>query len=626
MTTKLLRLALAAFVLATPLLHAAIPPAENLLPSDTLAFFTLPDCTAARTTAKSSPTWMFWTDPAMKPFHDKIMAKWNEQFIAPLERDLGMKAADFADLPQGQFTVAMTVNGSNGHDNVPPGFLLLLDAKGKSDSLKTNLAALVKKWTQAGRALRTETFHGLTFTVVPLSSNDFASIFPQKAPVSEIGKDSSKPQKPNELYFTQFQTLLVAGNSPKAVEPIAAHLTGGSAPTIADNAVFAADKLSQFRENPEYYAWFNGKGFFDLVNQAPADSSGEDSPSPLGNMSPAKIFGAVGLTGIKSASFALRDTHEGSMLTVHVTAPEADRTGLLKILAIGPKDASVPPFVPADVIKFSRFRLDGKQTWAELQKMIASFSPAGMSGLNAIINMANSYGQQKNPGFDIRNDLFGNLNDDIITYQKAPNVDSLADLGNAPTLYLVAVANPDAMINAIKTLAVMSNPQGSSATPREFLGHKIHSIALRPAPASGGGTAQSRSLYVSSSGGYVALSTDSAILEEYLRSAQGQNKPLRENAGLQNAVQHLGGAGGGMFGYENQRETMRLAFKAAKNTAAADNMLKMFPPTTREWLDFSLLPDFDAVSKYFYISTFAGNANSEGLTFKFFVPRPPTLN
>src|SRR5580692_3701674 len=106
MTTKLLRAAIATLFLATPLLQAAIPPAENLLPADTLAFFSVPDCANARAAAKTSAQFMFWNDPAMRPFRDAVVAKWKEQFVAPLERDLGLKAADFAELPQGQFTLA----------------------------------------------------------------------------------------------------------------------------------------------------------------------------------------------------------------------------------------------------------------------------------------------------------------------------------------------------------------------------------------------------------------------------------------------------------------------------------------------------------------------------------------
>src|SRR6516225_1688032 len=129
-TTRFLRLSVIGIFLGTAAaLRAAIAPAENLLPSDTLAFVTVPDCNAFRAAAKTSPQMMFWNDPAMKPFHDKFMAKLTEKFIAPLEKDLGIKVDDFLSPLQGQFTVGLTANGSNDHDEVPPGLILLLDAK-----------------------------------------------------------------------------------------------------------------------------------------------------------------------------------------------------------------------------------------------------------------------------------------------------------------------------------------------------------------------------------------------------------------------------------------------------------------------------------------------------------------
>lgn len=602
--------------------HAAIAPAENLLPSDTLGFFTVPDVAALRAASKTSPQLMLWNDAAMKPFHDKFMAKLTEKYVAPLEQDLGIKVADFLDLPQGQFTVAFTVNGSNGHDDVPPGILVLLDAKTKSDSLKTNLAALVKKWKDAGRTLRTETIHGLAFTVVPLSSNDFANIFPQRAQVQELGKET-KPPKPGEIYFTQYESLLVAGNSMKVVEPVAAHLTGGNAPSINDDAVFATDKLAQFRESPTYYGWFNGVKFFNILSQIPEDDAA--TPSAMPGFSKAKILGATGLGGIKSASFALRESHEGASLTLHVTSPASSRAGLLKILSVATKDSSAPAFVPAEVVKFSRFRLDGKQAWAELQKMVAAISPQGLAGMNAAIDMANSFAQQKNPGFDLRTELMGNLGDDIITYQKAPVGDTLAALSSPPTLFLIAVSNPDETIEAIKTVATMATPQ--TVAPRDFLGKKIHTISLRagmnpqthqPLPA--------KPLYATASGGYLALSTDTAILEEFLRSADKPPQPLRDLPELADFAARVGGMSGGIFGYQNQRETMRESFKLLKNSVEADTAMKMFPPTVREWADFSLLPDYNIVQKYFYLSVFGGTAGSDGMTLKVFTPRPPQLD
>ena len=174
MTTKYLRLFTAASLLTVAtFVRAAVPPAENLLPADTLLLVTVPDFAALRAAARQSPGWLFWNDPAMKPFHDKFMARWNEQFIAPLEHDLGVKLDDYASLPQGQFTFAITQNGWNGaDDSQPPGLLLLLDARDKGGLLKTNLDALRKKWTESGKSIHTETVRGISFSVVTLSSND----------------------------------------------------------------------------------------------------------------------------------------------------------------------------------------------------------------------------------------------------------------------------------------------------------------------------------------------------------------------------------------------------------------------------------------------------------------------
>ena len=273
---------------------------------------------------------------------------------------------------------------------------------------------------------------------------------------------------------------------------------------------------------------------------------------------------------------------------------------------------------------FSRIRLDGKQTWAELQKMVAELSPGGLASVNSVIDMANSFAQQKNPGFDLRNDLINNLGDDIITYQKEPAGNSLAQISSPPTLILVAVNNPEPAIQAIKVVASMTSPQDASAEPRDFLGHKIYSIALRPQRTASGASAPQPPLNLSSSGGYLAFSSDPGILEEYLRGADGNVKPLRDLAGLADAAQHVG-MGGGLFGYQNQRETMRSSFKLLKDASAADSTMKMFPPAMREWMDFSLLPDYDGVAKYFYLSVFGGNTSGDGMTLKVFSPRPPQL-
>jgi hypothetical protein len=629
----------ALLTLAIPV-RAAIPPSENLLPSDTLLLITVPDFSTLRAASKQSPEWLFWNDPAMKPFHDKFMARWNEKLVAPLERDLGVKLSDFTNLPQGQLTFAVTQNGWTGGDNPMPGVLLLLDARGKSDLLKTNLAALRKKWTDAGKPMRNETTRGILFSVVPLSSNDIpatlAGVFPKRQPVQELGKEN-KPPPPGEIVIGQFESLLIVGSSLKVVEPVAMRLTGGALPPLADNALFAADRLAQFRDAPLYYGWLNAKTLFDVLVHITPPEPNPEAPSPVPPIPWDKILSASGLTGLKSASFSYHESRDGSQLNFYLAAPEAGRQGIFKIIATAPKDANPPAFVPADAVKFWRWRVDGQKSWATLEKMLSDISPAWLNGLNATISIANATAQQKDPNFDIRKNLIGNLGDDWIYYQKVPAGHPPADLNSGPPLFLFAALNPEQAVLAIKNVASLNSSQENAPAPRDFLGRKIYTVALSARRAPGATSPTPRSLYCAASGGYVALTTDVSTMEAYLRSADSKARPLRETAGFANAAQHVGGAGNGLFAYENQREVMRETLTALKNSstdspsssgANASSALPFVSPEKifSEWMDFSLLPDFDKVSKYFYFSVTSGNVTADGLSFKIYTPRPPQLN
>ena len=612
-------------------LRAAIPPAENLLPSDTLFFLTVPDCTMLRTVAHQSPQWLFWTDPAMKPFHDKFMAKFGESFITPLEQSLGVKLADFADLPQGQFTVAVTQNGWTGGNDPVPGVLLLLDTGNQSDLLKTSLDALKKKWTDQGKLIRKEEIRGITFSVVTISSNDFpsfAGMLPRRQPVQELGQDP-KPEKPGELAVGQFGSLLIVGNSVKAVDPIVAHLNGSLLPALNDDAIFSADKLSQFRDAPLYYGWLNARSLFYVLAHTP-QTQNPLAPQPVALPQMDKILDATGLTGMKSACFAYRETRAGSQVSLFITALQADRKGLLKMFAAAHETAVPQAFVPANAVSFWRWRLDGQDGWAALEKMLGDISPMAMAGFNTAIDMADANAKRRDPDFDLRKNLIDNLGDDFAGYQKPPSGTSLADLNNAPSLYLIGAQKGDVAANAIKDLLLLSmSRQQKAPDPRVYQGHKIYTFPL-PVPRVPGTATPERLLCISSSNGYVALSTDVSTLEEYLRSGEKPPKPLSGTPGLIDAAQQVGGVGGGLFGYENQRETLRPLFKTLKNQSAAGNAgglspMAMLPVPIRDWLDFSLLPDFDRVSKYFYISVYAGSTTGEGLSFKAFAPRPPEM-
>ena len=624
---------------------AAIPAPEKLLPDDTLVLVTAPDFARLRDLVKKSPQSQCWNDPAMKQFKDKFLLKWNEDLVKPLERDLDVKLDDYTALLQGQLTFALTQNGWQGQDGQMPGLILLLDSRDKSAQLKRNLADLKKKWVDAARPVRTEKLRDVEFTILPISTNDvpqtLRKLLPKRAEVQELGDDKDKkPQPKEELVLGQFESLLLIGNSTKALEKVVVRLTGGAMPTLGETAAYQANHLAMFRDAP-CYGWLNAKALVDLiVKQAAEKKQNTDAPNPF-DVSPEKIVSALGLTALKTAAFSLQESSEGSLFQFFLGVPEASRQGLFKILAGEPKETNPPRFVPADAIKFQRWRMDGQKVWATLEKTINDISPQWMSGINFLLDTANTAAKDKDPGFDIRKNLIGNLGDDIVTYQKAPRGTSPAELRSPPSVFLLGSPQPEQLAAALKSVLVyLSQQAGTPPQEREFLGRKIYSIQLRQmGQPTGGGAAAPVSFNYAAGSGYVAMSTDASMVEEYLRSGESDAKALRDTSGLTEAAQKVTGPGTSLFGYQNETETLRAFFEALRkepgsNSSASPasglNMLSAslgFPAsqTLKDWLDFSLLPSFDKISKYFYFNVYGGGATADGLILKAFNPRPLAL-
>jgi hypothetical protein len=642
---------------------AAIPAPEQLLPDDTLILLTAPDFTQLRQLWQKSPKSQLWNDPAMRPLKDKFLARWRTEVIQPLERDLNLSLDTYATLLQGQLTFAVTKNAWQGSDDQPLGFLLLLDARDKTDLLKTNLADLRKKWVGSGKTLRTEKIRNVEFSFFSVTTNDIPKtlskflwrppVFPQvsaapeykQAPVPPSGRSDMLLDMltvlltaSKELVIGQVGSSLVVGNSLKGVEKLVIRLTGGAVPVLGDVAAYQASQQTLFRDVP-FYGWINVQAFADTLAHKPTATMETDPADPFEPVKADKIINSTGLGSCRTLAFNLQGSGDGSLFQLFLSVPEATRQGIFQILAGAAKDASPPPFVPADTAQFFRWRLDGPKAWATIEKMLNDLSPQALNAVNLVIDTAGARAKLTDPGFDLKQTLLANLGDDIVTYEKAPRGSSPVELESPPYLFLLGSPNPEQLAVALKRLFVIF-PQGDTPVEREFLGRKIFSVPVPPLPFLMNGPARpmsARTLSCAASGGYVAMSTDTALLEEYLRSSESPAKPLREKPGLLEAAQKVGGMGTGLFSYENETTTMRAAFDAVKNDpGASTNGIgpSVFPglpgiggpeKNLQEWMDFSLLPAFDRVAQYFYFSVYAGSANVDGLTFKVFAPTPPAL-
>lgn len=618
--------------------NGAVPPAEKLLSDDTLILLTAPDWTKAMEILNKSPQGQFWNDPAMKPFRDKFMTRLKKDVLTPLERELGVRWEDFSTLARGQLTFALTQNGWQGKEGQRLGWLLLVDTKEKSGQLKTNLAGLKKKWVDSGKQIKTEKIRDVEFTTLITSSNDIAQALKKALPAPPGNQegfedpDAKKTTPKSELLVGQSDSLLIVGNSSRAVEKILIRMSGGVLPSLDELPAYAANHAAMFRDAP-VYGWINARLLLDILIR-PSAPAAEPDPQSGALLPPlSQVATAIGLNGLKTVTFSLHVSKEGLLGHFFVGVPEAERRGLFKLLSLEAKETNPPPFVPADAVKFQRWRIDGQKAWATLDTMITNLSPQLAESLQMILG---TIGKDHDASFDFKKAFFGNLGDDLISFQQAPRGNTPADLNSPPSIYWLGSPNAEQLALALKSATAVMPPQFGGGNPvkdREFLGRKVYTLPAPPAP---GDTGQS-GFNFAASGGYLAMSWDVALLEQYLRSAETQGRSLRENAGVNEAAQQVGGTGTGLLGYANQSETLRARFETLKknpNSATNSNSLALLTSAFgvsmdqynyNTWFDYSLLPEYDKVAKYFHFSVYAGSVNSEGLTLKMFYPIPPQL-
>ena len=621
-------------VLAAGASRAALPP-ERMLAPDTLAFLAVPSWKAAAAAWRSNALGQLWADPALRPFREKFQARFKTEVIRPLEQQLGLELGVLDGLIQGQVTLALTATPPDGLPAKSTGFLFLADAAGATHALSTNLAAWRRKWAESGRQVKTLAIRQVEFSVLSLSLNEITAALDRVLPELEAGdaRDPATPRKPVTVDWTigQAGTLLVVSDSAREVDRLLAMLGTNPPPSLADGKLFAADASLLEMRDSLLYAWLNGKTV--LEHLAPALPGGPaataDGAAPL---SFGQIAQTLGLAGLQSAALALRESPDGTRVSLHLRVPETMRAGLFRLAALEPKESGPPPFVPDDVVKFSRLRLDLPRGWNSFEALLAEVSPPAASFLRFIIATA---GKDKDEKFDLRQQLVARLGDDLMSWDKLPpQVPPRSGAAPAATI-LLGARNPDQLFEVIPALTGLLPPEITKSKESEVLGRKVRSVTL-PRTQADGTLAPGPAWNYAATGGYLALSGDSALLQEHLRHVESAPHPLRDRPGFAAAAQRVGGLNTGCFSYENTGESARLFFEAAGresfNAASLLGLLKLGNTLglgrgggILSWCDFGLLPPYERVSSYFHLNVATLSLGPQGFTYRYFAPTPPAL-
>ena len=572
----------------------AAPSLEALLPAETVLVVAAPNYASAKKHFKASASGQFWDSAEFKPFRKKLADGFEANVLAGIEEELAIDFEAFEEMASGPVALAVVPGQDAGEE---PALLMLLDAGRKSVTLRRTLSRLERDWRKNDREVSETEIGGVDFTTV------------------------RDPEGDRQVHIGRVGAQLVVGTKSAQIEGVLARLNGKGAGALAGNPAFAADHGAVLR-GADFYVWANpGAVLPQLLDNLP---DGAEVGIDFG-----EVVGALGIDGLGTLAMAYSERPDGAHSELFIGLPKAKRKGLFGLLETKRADTSPPPFVPANVGAFSRWRLDMDAAWKNLEKLMLELSPDVANMVEFTVGLL---GKDKDSNFDFRKSFLNNFGDDLIIYQMPPKGTALNDIGAGPMVVLVKSPNPDELIKGIGAVpGILPPPLNEAAMlPRRLGDHTVYGFELAEFPDPSTGELVKMELLLAARNGYMAAATDADLLQAFLDGKT--NGGLAKRDGLAAATVLVGGMDSGFFGYQNDRDMVLSTMDTLRDNADQFDMIFSMIPTDgfgevslSEWLDFSLLPTGSKIAKYFDFTVYGAETDDRGISLKTFSPRQATL-
>ena len=567
---------------------------ESLLPAETVLVMAAPNYASAKKHFKGGASARFWDSAEFKPFRKKLVNGFEENLLVRIEEELAIDFEAFEEMASGPVALAVVPGLAAGEE---PALLLLLDAGRKSFALRRTLSRMERDWKKADRKVSETEIGGVDFTTL------------------------SEPEGNRQMHVGRVGAQLIIGTKPAQIEGVLARLNGKGDGTLADNAAFAASHSALLKE-ADFYVWANPSAVLpQLLDNLP---DGAELGIDFG-----EVVSALGINGLGTFAMAYSERPSGAHYELFIGLPKAKRKGLFGLLETKRADASPPPFVPANVGGFLRWRLDMDAAWKNLDKLLLELSPDVANMVEFTVGLL---GKDKDANFDFRKSFLNNFGDDLILYQMPPKGTALNGIGAGPIVVLVKSPNPDELIKGIGAVpGILPPPLNETAMlPRRLGDHTVYSFELAEFPDPSTGELVKMELLLAARDGYMAVATDTDLLQMFLDGKTSGSLAKRD--GLATAAASVGGMDSGIFGYQNDRNMVLNTMDTLRDNADQFDMILSMIPTDgfgevslSEWLDFSLLPTGSKIAKYFDFTVYGAETNDRGISLKMFSPRPATL-
>jgi hypothetical protein len=594
-----------------------LPKTAKLVPPETIVLADINNFNQLWAQFKKTNIYQLYKDPAMAAFINNFKTKWKERKQQSKGEYL-RTVIDAGVLPQGRVAVALVIDRQKPDANEPP-VLAVTQWGDKIDKVKEAVNEIIRKAVEDGARRQTEDYRGV-----------------------EIVTIEKKP--PEAISYCFIDDCLIGSTSPNVLKFVIAQIKGAGSTTLDDDRDFAATINAVDPSSP---------GRIDLyvnIKQAVKTELAQDTAGKA-----RALIDNLGLNNVTSFGCCIEPAAGpgGSTIGKGILKIDGAKEGICKMLDLKSQPIRTPRFVDASACSVSVVNLNIKKAFDELVSILTRFSPQMASLVYMPILPP---GPQGEPSLQLKSDIIDYLGSQIIMAQSidkpqpegaaAPSSDKEPPV-RTRSIIAIAIENRAALEKSLSLIhSKLIAPNNPDAT-RQLLGYTIYTVDLsgllpmfggpgrKPMRAAGGSEAPKMPLSAFTvTDTHLIFASESAV-EQAIRTMASGAESISSQRWFDKAKSSIPSAVG-MAGLQNNAvsgeyfwSTMRQSQKPDK--AGGDDKKNeitvgitsrsLFPQIMFSegdgLFDFSLLPEFDAVRKYFGISAFYGVSRQDGFFFEF---------
>jgi hypothetical protein len=596
-----------------------LPKTAKLVPPETILLADINNFNQLWSQIEKTNFYQLYKDPALAPFIDNFKTKWREK-KQESERELIRMIGDAGVLPRGRVAVALVFDKQKPDANEPP-VLVMAQWGDKIDKVKELADKIVRKAIEDGARRQTD---------------DYRSV-----EILTIEKEPSEA-----LSYCFIDDCLIASTSPNVLKFVIAQVKGAGSTTLADDRDYVATGKAI---DPTI------EGRIDLyvnIKEAVKIELAEDTTGKAKAM-----IDNLGLNNVTSFGCSIEPAGGPgrSILAKAILKIDGAKAGICKMLELESGPIRTPQFIAESACSVSIANLNIKKAFDELANILTRFSPQMAAILYIPVLPPGPNGE---PGLQLKADIIDHLGSQIILAQSIDKPQP--DRGTARTpekeppistrsVVAIAIENRAGLEKSLSMIhskrIVPNNPDAR----RELLGHTIYSVDLSGLLPMLGGPPARKPMQAPADPDEPKMPlsaftvTDTHLIfasefsvEQAIRKLSSSQAESISSAGWFNKAKSSIPSAVGVAGLQDNAATGELLWFTLRQTAqpemaAGDDKpneitvglttQSLFPQImfsrSDGLIDFSLLPEYDAVKKYFGVSAFYGISRQDGFFFEF---------